>query len=160
MPEQKKLAVLDIQSLKTIDHIALPGRPSRLALHPDERLLWIGQTGDKEEESAVDIFDTVSGKIVAHLSLPQGHHEFAFSSDGRYAYATSRQAGTITVIDAITLTKIKDITVGPQPIAAVFITQEQNLWVIEAQEGRIHRYDQEGNALDVLTIESGLGRQN
>jgi DNA-binding beta-propeller fold protein YncE len=157
LPAQKKVAILDLQSLKTIDHIPLLGRPSRLALHPGERLLWIGQTGETEKESAVDILDTVSGKLVSHIPLPEGHHEFAFSHDGRYAYVTSRQAGMMTIIDAIKLTKLQDIAVGPQPLTTVFVPEAASVWVIEAQEGRIHRYDQEGSALDVLTIEPGLG---
>ncbi|MEO6563369.1 MAG: cytochrome D1 domain-containing protein, partial [Nitrosospira sp.] len=157
LPKEKKLAIADLQTLKILDHLSLPGRPTRLALQPDERLLWVGQAGLEGEESAVEVIDTISRKPLKHISLPVGHHEFAFSEDGRYAYISSRQAGALSIVDASTFKILHDINLGFEPLGLIFVNKALSLWVMDAKAGRIHRYDPQGNPLDNLTIEPGLG---
>ncbi len=157
LPKEKKLAIADLQTLKVLDHLSLPGRPTRLALQPDERLLWVGQAGSEGEESAVEVVDTISRKPLTHIALPAGHHEFAFSEDGRYAYISSRQAGAVTIVDASTLKIVHAISLGFEPLGLIFVNKALSLWVIDGKAGRIHRYDPQGNPVDSLTIEPGLG---
>lgn len=157
LPKEKKLAIADLQTLKVLDHLSLPGRPTRLALQPDERLLWVGQAGSEGDESAVEVVDTISRKSLTHIALPVGHHEFAFSEDGRYAYISSRQAGALTIVDASTFKIVQDISLGFEPLGVIFVKKALSLWVIDGKAGRIHRYDPQGTPLDSLTIESGLG---
>jgi DNA-binding beta-propeller fold protein YncE len=162
LPQEKKLAIIDLQTLKIIDHLPLPGRPTRLALQPDERLLWVGQAGSdsKESESAVRVVDTLSQKMLQHISLPAGHHEFAFSEDSRFAYITTRQAGTLTIVDINSLKVAREITLGFEPLGLVFPFQGRIghlLWVVNAHAGRIHRYNPGGDPVDTVALEPGLG---
>lgn len=78
LPNEKKLAIADLQTLRTLNHLIVPGQPTRLALQPDERLLWVGLTGTSSLESAIEIIDTVNDKSVARIPLPSGYHEIAF----------------------------------------------------------------------------------
>lgn len=74
VPDEKKLAIADLQTLSVLDHLTLSGQPTRLALQPDERLLWVGLTGANPQESAVEIIDTVNDQPVARIPLPAGYH--------------------------------------------------------------------------------------
>lgn len=157
LPNEKKLAIADLQSLTVLDHISLPGQPTRLALQPDERLLWVGLTGANLQESAVEIIDTVNDKPVARIPLPAGYHEIAFSTDGRHAFISNRQSKSVTVVDAIKLEAVREIDLGFEPLGLVFADKQSLLWVVNAKDGRIHRFDAKGNAVDNLVLESGLG---
>ena len=154
--DKQSLAVLDLQGLRVLHHLALTGLPSRLALAKGERLLWVGLDGETGQSAAV-VVDSITGQQVAQIDLPKGHHEFGFSADGRYVYATSRGAGTLTVIDALTFKTIREVNVGPRPLAVAFVDKDSSVWVAEAKQGVLHRYDSNGTALDTLNIDPGLG---
>jgi DNA-binding beta-propeller fold protein YncE len=160
LPHEKKLAIGDLQTLKILDHIALPGRPTRLALQPDERLLWAGQAGSGEEKSGVDVIDTLSRKTLSHISLPSGHHEFAFSQDSLNAYISTRQTGILTLVDINTLAVTREIKLGFQPLGLISVAGKDGnslLWIINARAGRLHRFHPQGNTMDIIALEAGLG---
>jgi DNA-binding beta-propeller fold protein YncE len=160
LPHEKKLAIADLQTLKIIDHLTLPGRPTRLALQPDERLLWVGQAGSGDEKSAVEVIDTLSRKSLTQISLPFGHHEFAFSENSLYAYISTRQAGILTIADINSLKVTREINLGFEPLGLIFVAgdrAEPLLWVINARAGRLHRYNPRGDPVDTIAIEAGLG---
>ena len=157
LPEEKKLAVADLQMLQILDTVELQGKPTRLALQPDERLLWIGQTGDAPEQSRVTVFDTVNKVLVADIQLSPGYHEFAFSNDDRMVFASSRQSKTVTLIDANRLEIVRELRLNYEPISLTFDDQQQLLWIIDGRHGVIHRYDSQGTAVDKIQLDAGLG---
>lgn len=156
IPNEKKLAIADLQTLKVIDHISLSGQPTRLALQPDERLLWVGQIGVNREESAVSVVDTIHDTVVADMALAPGYHEFAFSADDRFTYVSSRQSQVLTIIDNGTLQVVRELDLGFEPLGLVYTGNPSLLWVTDAKAGRIHRYDREGNPVDYLVLKPGI----
>lgn len=157
LPNEKKLAIADLQTLRTLNHLIVPGQPTRLALQPDERLLWVGLTGTSSLESAIEIIDTVNDKSVARIPLPSGYHEIAFSGDGHHAFISNRQSKSMTIVDAITLKVVREVDLSFEPLGLVFADKQSLLWVINAKAGRIHRFDAKGNPVDNLVLEPGLG---
>lgn len=157
LPNENKLAIADLQTLSVLNHLVLSGQPTRLALQPDERLLWVGLTGASPQESAVEIIDTVNDKSVARIPLPPGHHEIAFSNDGHHTFISNRQSQSMTLIDAATLKIVREVDLGFEPLGLVFADKQSLLWVINAKAGRIHRFDAKGNPIDNLVLEPGLG---
>lgn len=157
LPNEKKLAIADLQALSVLDHLVLPGQPTRLALQPDERLLWVGLTGTSPQENAVEIIDTVNDKSVGRIPLPSGYHEIAFSGDGYHAFISNRQSKSMTIVDATTLRVVREVDLGFEPIGLVFVDKQSLLWVVNAKAGRIHRFDVRGNPVDNLVLEPGLG---
>ena len=157
LPGEQRVAVMDLHSFKVLDHLPLPGSPTRISLQPDQRLLWVGQSGTDLGEQEVAVIDTVAGKTVAHIPVPNGYHEFAFSEDGRFAYVTNRQSGTLSVIDAGTLTLIRNRSLGFEPIGIMVIPNVSALWILDGKAGQVHRHDLQGNPVDVLPLEPGLG---
>lgn len=157
LPEASKLAIVDIQAFEALGHLPMEGRPTRLALSENERLLWIGQTGQGTSKSRVDILDTLTDEVVGGFPLPEGHHEFAFSEDGQFAYITSREAGTVTMVDAIGLRVLKTQKIGGQPLSVVFDDRGGTLWVADGERGKLHRFDAKVQALDTISLNAGVG---
>ncbi len=157
LPDEKKLAIADLQTLTVLNHLVLSGQPTRLALQPDERLLWVGLTGKDPQESAVEIIDTVNDKSIARIPLPSGYHEITFSNDGRYAFISNRQSKSLTIINATTLKVVREVDLGFEPLGLVFVDRQSLLWIVNAKAGRIHRFDTKGNPIDNLVLEPGLG---
>ncbi len=158
LPNENKLAIADLQTLSVLNHLILPGQPTRLALQPDERLLWVGLTGTNPQESAVEIIDTINNNSVAHIPLPSGYHEITFSNDGHYAFISNRQSKSVTIVNAITLKVVREVDLSFEPLGLVFVDQQSLLWVVNAKAGRIHRFDAKGNPIDNLVLkEPGLG---
>jgi DNA-binding beta-propeller fold protein YncE len=157
LPNEKKLAIVDLQTLKVQGHLTLQGQPTRLALQPDERLLWVGQAGTGDEASAVDVIDTMDGRQVAHIRLPLGHHEFDFSEDGRYTYVSSRRSRTLTIIDTSNFNIVNDVRLGFEPLGVIFVDKTSGVWVVDSDRGRIHRYGQQGYPIDSWAVEPGFG---
>lgn len=152
-----KVAAIDLQSLTAITDIAVEGRPTRLNLQPGQRLLWVGYGGQKDEPSGLTVIDTVSNQVVARFTLPVGHHEITFSEDGDEVFVTSRQVGTVTVIDSNSLKILHSIKVEGEPIALAYSSINELLWVVDAKGGRVLRYHRDATPRDVIQLESGLG---
>jgi YVTN family beta-propeller protein len=159
LAEEPAVAIADLQTLQVLSHVLIPGLPTRLALAPDERLLWVGHIAGAKtgRQEGVSILDTVTNQLVKSLSLPGGHHEFAFSQDGRFVYATSRQAGTVTVLDAATFSVIRTITVPGEPMSVVGTLSKGLFWIVDGKHGRVHRYTQHGQPVDSLVLQPGIG---
>lgn len=157
LPNERRLAMADLQTFKVLDHLVFSGQPTRLALQPDERLLWVGTTGASEQESAVEIIDTVTDKPVARLPLPMGYHEIVFSGDGRHVFVSNRQNRSLTIVDAATLTIVRTLDLGYEPLGLVFTDKQALLWMVNAKDGKIHRYDERGHPVDSLMLDAGLG---
>ncbi len=159
LAEEPAVVVADLQTLQTLTHIAVPGFPTRLALAPDERLLWVGHVaaGKAGRQEGASIIDTVTNRLVKSVPLPAGHHEFAFSDDGRYVYVTSRQAGLVSVLDAATFVVIRTITVPGEPLSLVNIPSNGTVWGVDGKHGRIHRYTLQGQPIDSIALDPGIG---
>lgn len=159
LAEEPAVAIADLQMLQVLTHVPVPGLPTRLALAPDERLLWVGHIpGAKpRQQDGVSVIDTVTNRVVTSLPLTGGHHEFAFSEDGRYVYVTSRQAASVTVIDATTFAIIRTMTVPGEPLSVMSIPSNSTVWVIDGKHGRVHRYTTQGRPVDSVALDPGIG---
>lgn len=159
LAEEPTVAIADLQTVQVVTHVSVPGLPTRVALAPDERLLWVGHVaaGNAGRQEGASVIDTVTNQLVKSLPLPAGHHEFAFSDDGRYVYVTSRQAGIVSVLDAATFVVIRTITVPGEPLSVVSTPSKNTMWVVDGKHGRVHRYTAQGHPIDSIALESGIG---
>lgn len=159
LAEEPAVAIADLQTFQVLTHVALPGLPTRLALAPDERLLWVGHIAATKtgQQDGATVIDTVTNHVVTSLPLPGGHHEFAFSEDGRYVYATSRRAGTVTVLDAAMFSIVRTMTVPGEPMSMVSTPSNGLLWVVDGKHGRVHRYSAQGLPIDSIALQPGIG---
>lgn len=155
LPGSREVVVVDLQTLQLIQRIKLPGQPTRLALMPGERLLWVGQTGPQAEDSRFSVIDTHEGRVVESQLLPKGHHEFAFSEQGAQVFVSNRDDGSITLLDGRNFEIQKTWKIDGLPLSLAVIGQ--TLWVSDAQKGRLLRYNLQGEPLDSMALKPGVG---
>lgn len=141
MPKAGEVAVVDTGTFKVSGGVAAGQAPTRLALSPDGRQLWVGNDAESAADSGVTVIDTQTLKAVKTLATGRGHHEIAFSTDGRRAFVTNRQDGTVTVIDTARLAKVKQLQVGGVPIAVATSSLSQFVYVAEARSGAVLAID-------------------
>ncbi len=137
MPKAGKVAVVDTEGFKVVADVEAGAEPTRVALQPDGRYLWVGNNGASAEQSGVSVIDTESLEPVAQIATGLGHHEIAFSDDSRYAFVSNRESGTVSVIDVQALERVKDVETGPVPISLGWSSLAKTLYVADGQEGVI-----------------------
>ncbi|MHC8350141.1 YncE family protein [Pseudomonas sp. RT4P38] len=158
MPTAAEIAVIDSEQFKLIDSIAAGSNPVRLALQPDERLLWVGNNAKSTEESGVTVIDTRSLKTLKHLATGAGHHEIAFSKDSRFAFVTNRDDGTVSLIDIASLTISKQLKTGSHPLSVAYSPLSQAVYVADGKDGTVTVVDTASLAVRrVIKMKQGLG---
>ncbi|RON53915.1 YncE family protein [Pseudomonas frederiksbergensis] len=152
MPTAGEVAVLDSEQFKLIDSIAAGNNPVRVALQPDERLLWVA------EKTGVTVIDSRSLKPLTHIATGAGHHEIAFSKDSRHAFVTNRDDGTLSLIDIATLTLDKQLKTGTQPLSVAYSPLSQAVYVADGRDGTVTVVDTASLAVRrVIKLSQGLG---
>lgn len=157
MPDVNQVAVVDTKTWQVVSNIDTGARPTRLALQPDEKYLWVGT--DEGAESGVTVIDAAAGKVAARVPTGAGRHDIALGDDNRTAYVTNRDAGTLAVIDVRTLTKVGEVKVGSTASAVAFSPLGKTVYVSDEAGGQIVVVD--GRAPKVLArvaVAPGVGR--
>jgi YVTN family beta-propeller protein len=137
MPLAGQVAVVDTETFKLAGTVDAGPVPTRVALQPDEKYLWVGNDSRKPGEGGVTVIDPATSRKVATIPTGRGHHEIAFSGDSRQAFVTHREDGTITVVDVARLEKVKDVKVGTAPISIALSKLSGAVYVADGKEGRI-----------------------
>ncbi len=140
MPKAGQVAVVDTETFKVVKDLDAGPAPTRLALQPDGRYLWVGNDAGGGE-GGVTVLDAVSLRPVGRILTGPGHHELAFSGDGRRAFVTNRDAGTLSVIDVASLRKERDLALGGVPISAARSALSGAIWVADGRGGAISVVD-------------------
>jgi len=156
MPKAGKVAVIDTENFKVQKNIDAGSSPSRIALQPDGKYLWVGNNA-AGDTSGVTVLNAGSGAFVARFSTGAGHHELAFSEDSAYAFVSNRESGSVSIIDIQSMKKIKDLATGKQPVSMVFSRLGKSLYVAHEGDGAVVIID--GKSLDMtgrIPLEAGL----
>ncbi|WP_150804857.1 YncE family protein [Pseudomonas fluorescens] len=161
MPAAGEIAVIDTEKFQVLGNIAAGAEPLRVALQPDERLLWVGNDSRDAGSSGVTVIDSHSLKPLAHLATGVGHHEIAFSKDSRHAFVSNRDSGTLSVIDIATLTLRKQIKTGPHPLSVAYSALSEAVYVADGKDGSISVIDARSlkqlKVIKVIKGNQGLG---
>ena len=158
MPKVGQVAVLDTVAFKVTANIDAGNTPTRLALQPDGRYLWVGNNAASLEASGVSVIDTETLERKASLVTGVGHHEIAFSDDSRYAFVSNRDAGTVSVIDVQKLQIVKELATGPLPISLAYSPLAQALYVADGKDGTVAVVaGQDLKITQRITLQPGLG---
>ncbi|HVQ38835.1 MAG TPA: cytochrome D1 domain-containing protein, partial [Pyrinomonadaceae bacterium] len=141
MPAVNQVAVINLQTWKVVTNIDAGTRPSRVALQPDGRYLWVGNDASSESDAGVTVVDTETLNVAARISTGLGHHEIAFAENDSLAFVTNKQAGTLSVIDIRKLAKAADVKVGSMPSSVVVSALSKSVYVGNEGDGTIVAVD-------------------
>lgn len=135
MPDASSVAVINTvtRKLSAVVPTGDKTRPTRIAIQPDGKLVWIGLDGSP----LVMAIDTATNKYAGTVKVGEGLHNIAFTPDSRFAYVTNSNANTVTVIDTQTLGKIKDIPVGNTPVPIAYGSASGSLYVAAINDGTL-----------------------
>jgi YVTN family beta-propeller protein len=115
----KQIFEIDAVTLEITDTIQLTFTPAYVNLNALTGELWVSDA----EFGSVHTYEIISNQWVENGNLVTGSnaHAIGFNSTGNKAYITNQNAATVSVIDAVTLTKIIDIAVGEKPNGILII---------------------------------------
>lgn len=115
----QSISVIDVATLTVLETVKLGFTPGYAAYHPTRNELWVSQAGMGNK---VVIFERVNGAWmkVGEVTTGLDAHAIAFTKDGLTAYITNQGAATVSVVDVVKRTKIKDIAVAKKPNGIVF----------------------------------------
>ena len=142
LPQIDQVAVITTRSWKVITYIDAGNRPSRIAIQPDQRYVWVANDGN-EKDGGVTVIDTTTLKVAAHISTGSGEHDVVISNDSRFAFVSNPEGETISVIDVPKLTKGNDVKVGPGPASLALSELSKALYVAGEIDGTVTVIDEQ-----------------
>jgi YVTN family beta-propeller protein len=157
MPSADAIAVIDTNLWQVIANVAVPHRPERIALQPDEEYLWIS-FGSNDDDSGVLALSARELRVAALVPTGRGYHHIAFSDESAIAFVTNPGSGTVSVLDVRKLVKIKDVPVGGSPLWIAWSDLAQAAYVSSESDGAVVAIGGVGYAMTRMMAEPGLGQ--
>ena len=107
------ISEVSVTEMKIMNTIHLGFKPGYAAYHTMKEELWISDAtnGKVAYYKLIDGVWTLQGKI----STGTDAHAILFNKEGSKAYVTNQGDGTVSIIDVLTHSVIKTITVGAKP---------------------------------------------
>ncbi|MDH0733866.1 cytochrome D1 [Pseudomonas sichuanensis] len=158
MPERNQVALIDTETFRRVATLDAGEQPLRVALQPDQRLLWVGNNSSDPDKGGVTVIDVPSRTMLKSFITGSGHHEIAFSADSRYAFVSNRDGGTLSVIDTAAMRLVQTLKVGPHPLSVAYSALSQAVYVVDGQEGTVRVIDARSHHVrHTVQAEPGLG---
>ncbi|MDP9414038.1 MAG: YncE family protein [Pseudomonadota bacterium] len=148
-PDGRQAAVVAYgEAAIDIFDIATRARTRRIDLSPNQAphgLVWLADgrlVATTERSRSLTIVDTRRSDAVSAVATDQeGTHMVAIAPDRSRAYTANIAAGTVTVIDLIRGTKLRDIAVGGRPEGIALARGGRELWVGDLDGARVQAFD-------------------
>lgn len=107
------VSVIDVSSATVAETVILGFKPGYVSFQDKTGELWVS---DATNGKAV-IYQRSGGAWVKKAEVLTGNdaHAIAFNLDRSLAYVTNQGANTVTILDAATLEKVKELPVGRMP---------------------------------------------
>ena len=121
-----QIAVFDVAAGKVAKTIAVPERPSGLALSPDEAQLYVTGAAPEGRVHAVSLAD---GKVSWSLAMGHTPGAPALSPDGKTLYVCNRFNNTIVVVDVAAKKVAATVAVLREPVATALTPDGKLLFV-------------------------------
>ena len=102
------VSVLDLAAGKKLRDMPVGGRPEGIALSRDELVLWVGDL----EGSRVQAYDIATFDKLGEVATGKVPIRVAASPDGRFIVTSNLGAGGLTIIDAVSRQKLRDIVLS------------------------------------------------
>ena len=133
--------VIDVATLKVVDHIPTGPSPEMFKLSQNEKSLYVSD----EEASAVQeigIKDKIIERAIETGAEPEG---IAVAADGKTLYVTSEVDDLVHVVDLEAGVVTDNIVVGTRPRRFLLLPNQKELWVSNELSGQVSIIDRATN---------------
>lgn len=115
----KQIFEIDATTLEITDTINLAYTPAYVNYNSLTTELWVSDA----QFGGIHTYELISNQWVENGFLPTGDnaHAITFNTLNDKAYVTNQNSATVSVIDAVLLTKIADVVVGNKPNGILII---------------------------------------
>lgn len=155
LPLVNQVAVIDTRSWKVVDYIDTGVKPTSIALQEDQKYVWIGNDGNKGEESGVTVIDAGTLKVAGQIATGVGRHEIVVSNDNQFAFISNRESGTVSVVDVAKLAKVKDVKVGPNVVSLASSELSKAVYAVSETNGSVAVINTKGEVLTQIKTNPG-----
>lgn len=135
------VSVIDLDAGAKLRDLAVGGEPEGIALTDAGRTLWVADLKGLRAQA----FDTESFAKLAEVETGAVPIRVVASPDGKWVVTSNLMAGTLTVIDAATRTRVRDIMVSGRPQAAqvtiLFSADGKRLYAAETGSNQVAEID-------------------
>lgn len=107
LQDSDELIAIDLATQQPRWEIKVGRMPADVYVTPDDRLLFVGLTGDR----FVEVYD-VSGReprLVRRIETGEGAHAFRAKGDRRHLFVSNRVANTVSLVDTQTLAEVAEM---------------------------------------------------
>lgn len=160
MPAARAVAMVNTADWRVVKNIPMGGEPGRMALTSGGDL-WVAcaASADGSGASSAAVIDAADGSLKHTLPAGAGAHDLAVSDDGRAAFVTNADDGTVTMIDGAAYRVLAQVPAGLRPVSisysatarAAFVSGERSgtVTVIDGAAPRVRR---------TIAVEPGITR--
>ena len=137
LPASGQIAAVDTVTWKVRAYVDAGARPTRLALQPDGKYLWVADDADGERVGGVTVLDASTLKPAARIQTGAGRHELAFTDDSRFAFVTNKRDSTLSVVEVARLSKVADVPTAASPSSLAYSPLGQAVYVAGESDGGV-----------------------
>jgi YVTN family beta-propeller protein len=154
MPDAAAVALIDItnHSLVTTITTGTRSKPTRIALSPDEKSVWVGLDGSAK----VAVIERNDKPEISFVTVGEGLHQISFTPDNKVAAITNTTDNTVSIIDKASHKNIGDIKVGSTPLKPIWVSKAERFYVISINSSIMSVIDQAKLAVEAQ-IDVGRG---
>ncbi len=153
MRRSRILSVIDTGPGQEVARIPTGGEvPLSVALTPDERYLFVANTGGEVGDNRVSVVETATHRLAATIRVGRAPLDMAISPDGRWVYVTNSRSQSISVIDVGGLREVRKF--------AVVTAREGPYGIVVSLDGRwLYVTDIEGDRVLILNAKTGVAQK-
>ena len=115
LSRENRLGLIDTAKRQLIGKVGVGRTPIQMMAAGDGAIYVANQGSGQKPSDQVSVIDPSKAKVVKTLVTGLGAHGVAASTDGAYVFVTNIEAGTLSVIDAVSRQVIAHHTVGAGP---------------------------------------------
>jgi DNA-binding beta-propeller fold protein YncE len=137
LPASGQVAAVDTATWKVKAYVEAGARPTRLALQPDGKYLWVADDAEGGRGGGVTVIDASALKPAARIATGAGRHELAFSDDSQFAFVTNKRDSTLSVVEVARLAKVADVPTASAPSSLAYSALGRAVYVAGEADGGV-----------------------